>query len=186
MASAVGRERTGGQGLDSHQEESGNAAIMALLTTDEGRAATDLVITCRVGDDGSTVYEAWAERGMVAWVRRYGERGYQYEVVEVCGENPLDRQDATALSTLTEELAAAGNPDDVQHAFIEPGRLTYPYAYERITQLFDSPNAPDIIVSPKSYAYGRQPGQHGALDVVQSRSPLIFSGPGVKRVAIAA
>ena len=54
-------------------------------------------------------------------------------------------------------------------------------AYERIAQLFDSPNAPDIVVNPKAYAFGRQPGQHGALDVIQSRSPLIFSGPGIKR-----
>jgi hypothetical protein len=182
----VGCERTGGQGLDANQEESGNAAIMALLTSEEGRAATDLVITCRVADGGATTYEAWAERGMVGWVRRYAERGYTYEVVEACGENPLERQDVTALSTLAEELAAAGNPQDVQRAFIEPAQLTYPYAYERIAQLFDSPNAPDIIVSPKSYAYGRQPGQHGALDVVQSRSPLIFSGPGVKRGVVAA
>lgn len=181
MRSTTLRERPGGQGLDSHQEESGNAAIMALLRSDEGRLATDLVLTCRVGADGSTVYEAWGERGMVAWVRKYAERGYAYDVVEVCGENPLARQDAAALSTLAEELAAAGNPDDVQQAFIEPVQITYPYAYERVSQLFDSPNAPDLVVSPKSYAYGRQPGQHGALDVVQSRSPLIFSGPGVKR-----
>jgi len=36
------------------------------------------------------------------------------------------------------------------------------------------------VISPKSYAFGRQPGQHGALDVVQSRAPLVFSGPGIK------
>ena len=50
-------------------------------------------------------------------------------------------------------------------AFVEPEQLSYPFAYERIAQLFDSPNAPDIVVNPKSYAFGRQPGQHGALDV---------------------
>jgi len=81
-------------------------------------------------------------------------------------------------------LGAAGEPTDVQEAFVEPGGLTYPYAYERISQLFDSPNAPDLVVNPKSYAYGRQPGQHGALDVIQSRSPLVFMGPGVKRGAL--
>ena len=59
--------------------------------------------------------------------------------------------------------------------------LSHPYAYERIAQLFDSPRAPDLIVSPKAYAYGIQPGQHGALDVVQCRAPLVFSGPGVRR-----
>jgi phosphonoacetate hydrolase len=35
------------------------------------------------------------------------------------------------------------------------------------------------VVSPKCYAYGIQPGQHGALDVVQSRAPLFFAGPGI-------
>jgi len=63
--------------------------------------------------------------------------------------------------------------------------VTHPFAYERIAQLFDSPRAPDIMVSPKAYTYGIQPGQHGALDVVQSRAPLIFSGPGVSPAAIA-
>lgn len=178
----VGPERPGGQGLDLHQEESGNLAIHKLLTSADGRAWTDFVATARRGRDGSWWYEAWALRGMVRWVRRLAPGGgYSYEVVEVVGENPLERQDYRALATFDEEMAAAGNPEDPQRAFIEPEQLTYPYAYERISQLFDSPNAPDLVVNPKSYAYGRQPGQHGALDVVQSRSPLIFSGPGVKR-----
>lgn len=178
----VGPERLGGQGLDPHQEESGNLAIHKLLTSADGRAWTDFVATARWGRDGSWWYEAWALRGMVRWVRKLAPGGgYAYEVVEVVGENPLERQDYRALATFDEEMAAAGNPEDPQRAFIEPERLTYPYAYERISQLFDSPNAPDLVVNPKSYAYGRQPGQHGALDVVQSRSPLIFSGPGVKR-----
>lgn len=177
----VGPERPGGQGLDHHQEESGNLAIHKLLTTEDGRAWTDFVATARQARDGSWSYEAWSLRGMVRWVRRYGRSGYEYEVVETVGENPLAGQDHRALSTYAEELAAAGDPEDVQQAFVPTDRLTYPYAYERISQLFDSPNAPDLVVNPKSYAYGRQPGQHGALDVVQSRSPLIFSGPGVKR-----
>lgn len=180
-ADCIGPERPGGQGLDHHQEESGNLAIHKLLTTADGRAWTDFVATARQARDGNWSYEAWALRGMVRWVRSYGPRGYEYEVVEVLGENPLERQDYRALSTLAEELAAGGNPDDIQRAFVEPAALTYPYAYERISQLFDSPNAPDLVVNPKSYAYGRQPGQHGALDVVQSRSPLVFSGPGVRR-----
>ncbi|QFG03753.1 alkaline phosphatase family protein [Tepidiforma bonchosmolovskayae] len=184
-AAAVGPERPGGQGLDPHQEESGSLAIHKLLTTEDGRAWTDFVATARQERDGSWSYEAWALRGMVRWIRRYApEGGYVYEVVEVVGENPLERQDYRALATYDEEMAAAGNPADVQQAYIEPERLTYPYAYERISQLFDSPNGPDLIVNPKSYAYGRQPGQHGALDVVQSRSPLVISGPGVKRGAV--
>ncbi len=177
-------ERAGGQGLDHNQEESGNLAIHKLLASDDGRAWTDFVATCRFQRDGSSAYEAWALRGMVRWIRRHAKGGgYEYEVIETLGENPIARQDATALSRLEEELAAGRNPNDPQAAFVEPEALTYPYAYERLSQLFDSPNAPDLVVNPKSYAFGRQPGQHGALDVIQSRSPLIFSGPGVQRGA---
>jgi hypothetical protein len=180
----IGPERPGGQGLDHNQEESGNLAIHKLLASEDGSAWTDFVATARQARDGSWTYEAWALRGMVRWIRRYGPNGYRYEVVEVAGENPLARQDHRALSTLAEETAAAGNPRDIQQAFVGASAVTYPYAYERLSQLFDSPNAPDLVVNPKSYAYGRQPGQHGALDVVQSRSPLVFSGPGVKRGAL--
>ncbi|MGE0597929.1 MAG: alkaline phosphatase family protein [Dehalococcoidia bacterium] len=176
----IGPERPGGQGLDHHQEESGNNAIHKLLTSDDGRAWTDFVATARQDRDGSWSYEAWALRGMVRWVRHYAHRGgYEYEVVEVVGENPIANQDFRALATLSDELAAGSG--EVETNFVEPEKLTYPYAYERISQLFDSPNAPDLVVNPKSYCYGRQPGQHGALDVIQSRSPLVFSGPGVKR-----
>jgi arylsulfatase A-like enzyme len=180
----IGPERPGGQGLDHNQEESGNLAIEKLLMSEDGRAWTDFVATCRVEPDGSAVYEAWAVRGVVRWVRHFADGGYRYEIIEVVGENPLARQDPRALSTLEDELAAGRTPDDWERAFVEPENITYPYAYERISQLFDSPNAPDLIVNPKSYAYGRQPGQHGALDVIQSRSPLVFSGPGIKRGAV--
>src|SRR5262249_21966085 len=61
-----------------------------------------------------------------------------------------------------------------------PNVVSYPYAYERIAQLFDSPYAPDLIVSPKCYTFGLNHGQHGALDVVQSRAPLAFAGPGIR------
>jgi len=174
----------GGQGLDSHQQESGNLAILKLLTSHDGRRWTDFVATMRVDEANRCSYEAWALRGMVRWVRvRDGRGGYDYQVIEVVGENPIERQDPSALSSYEEELAAGGAPDDVMRAFVPHERLTYPYAYERISQLFDSPDAPDLVVEAESYAFGRQPGQHGNVDVIQSRSPLVFSGPGAKRGA---
>jgi hypothetical protein len=179
-----GPERPGGQGLDHNQEESGNRAIHLLLASDEGRAWTDFVATYRTDRDGQGAYEAWSARGMVRWTRHFAAgAGYDYRVVEVVGENPLERQDHRALATLEQQLAAGREPHP-QRAFVEPENLTYPYAYERLSQLFDSPNAPDLAVNPKSYAYGRQPGQHGALDVIQARSPLLFYGPGIKKGAM--
>ena len=64
--------------------------------------------------------------------------------------------------------------------FIAPAQQSYPFGYERAAQLFDSPNAPDLAVSPKDWCSGAQPGTHGALHVRQSRAPLWFSGPGVR------
>jgi hypothetical protein len=181
MLKEYGPERLGGQGLDPNQYESGDRTIIALLAEPPARNQTDLVATWRDG-----AYEVWALRGMIRFKRCIDEsRQLHFEVIEQIRENPIANQNPFALSTIDDELgaaAASGNrTDDPDRAFFEPDTVTYPFAYERIAQLFDSPRAPDLIVSPKAYAYGVQPGQHGALDVVQCRAPLIFAGPGVKR-----
>ena len=179
MEQVWGPERPGGQGLDVQQEESGNRAILALLRDPEVRDQVDLVITWR--DDA---YEVWADRGMVRFQRVLRDGGFVYRIVEQIGVNPLADQRHTAVATCAEELqaaAASGHPtEDINQAFLEPAQVTYPHAYERIAQLFDSPFAPDIVISPKCYAFGLQLGQHGALDVVQSRAPLAFAGPGIQ------
>ncbi len=181
MRREYGPERLAGQGLDSNQYESGDRTIAALLGDAPARDHVDLVATWRDG-----AYEVWARRGMIRFKRYLDDAGnLEFEVVEQVGLNPVANQDSFAVSTIAEELAASAagghSSTDSNRAFIEPHRVSHPFAYERIAQLFDSPRAPDIMVSPKAYTYGTQPGQHGALDVVQSRAPLIFSGPGVKR-----
>lgn len=179
MATRHGPERLGGQGLDPNQEESGNRAILALLTDPDTAEHTDLVITHR-GD----AYEVWARRGMVRFERQCEDGRQTFRIVEQVGENPIAAQAHDRVATCDDELAAAaasGHPTaDANRAFIEPEALSYPHAYERIAQLFDSPYAPDLVVSPKCYAFGLQAGQHGALDVVQSRAPLAFAGPGIR------
>jgi len=175
-----GLERRGGQGLDPHQYDSGDATILAMLA-EAPAAHVDLAITWR-----ADAYEVWSRRGMIRFKRFADDRGaLSFEVVEQIGENPVANQDPFIISTIAEELDAAarsGNrTDDPNRAYFEPHVLSHPYAYERIAQLFDSPRAPDVIASPKAYACGIQPGQHGALDVVQCRAPLVFSGPGVRR-----
>jgi len=179
VTAPIGPEREGGQGLDPNQYESGDRAIRILLTDATAGPQTDLVITCRDG-----AYEVWAARGMIRFQRFLAAAGgYEYRVIEQVGENPVANQDRKALATIDDEVAASkasGFPGiDPNRAFIEPAHNTYPFAYERIAQLFDSPNAPDLVINPKAYAFGRQPGQHGALDTVQARSPLVFAGPGI-------
>jgi len=181
MRREYGPERLAGQGLDPNQYESGDRTIAALLCEAPARDHVDLVTTWRDG-----AYEVWARRGMIRFKRYVDDDGkLHFDVIEQVAENPVANQDPFALSTIAEELAASAtsghSSTDSNRAFLEPHVVTHPYAYERIAQLFDSPRAPDILVSPKAYTYGIQPGQHGALDVVQSRAPLIFSGPGVKR-----
>ena len=179
MDNVLGPERPGGQGLDQQQEESGNHAILALLQDPEVRDHVDLVITCR-----DATYEVWAARGMVRFQRVLRDGQLVFPTIEQVGENPIAHQRHDAIATCAEELraaAASGHAtEDVNQAFIEPEQVTYPHAYERIAQLFDSPYAPDIVISPKCYAFGLQLGQHGALDVVQSRAPLAFAGPGIR------
>lgn len=187
MAVVLGPERFHGQGLSPDQAESGDRAIAALLGDRSVRDHVDLVITYRDG-----AYEVWAARGMVRFRRMLDSDRLRFEVLEVLGDNPIERQDPSALSTCAAELAAArasGHPtDDPNTAYVEPAHVTYPWAYERIAQLFDSPHAPDLIVSPKAFSFGLQPGQHGALDCVQSRAPLAFAGPGIRpgRLEVAA
>lgn len=181
ISAPVGPERLQGQGLDPQQHESGDRAILAILTDEKAGPETDLVITYRDG-----AYEVWAKRGMIRFQRFYAEGGgYEYRIIEQIGENPIANEDYTAIATIDEEIAASrasGFPGvEPNLAYVEPEHVSYPYAYERISQLFDSPNAPDLVVNPKPYAFGRQPGQHGALDVIQARSPLVFSGPGVRK-----
>jgi phosphonoacetate hydrolase len=177
-----GPERRGGQGLDPHQYDSGDATILALLAETPAADFVDLAITWRANENA---YEVWSRRGMIRFKRFADDRGaLSFQVLEQIGENPIANQDPFIVATIAEELDAAarsGNrTDDPNRAYFEPPVLSHPYAYERIAQLFDSPRAPDLIVSPKAYAYGIQPGQHGALDVVQCRAPLVFSGTGVR------
>ncbi len=171
-------ERPSGQGLDTNQEESGNRAIYLILTHDVVASQTHFLATYRAG-----AYEVWSPAGMVRFERTISSDGYEYHVVETIGANPIENQDPLAVASVEEELEAArrsGYPtEDANQTFIEPEHLSYPLAYERISQLFDSPNAPDIVLNPKSFAFGRQLGQHGSLDVVQSRAPLCFAGPNV-------
>ncbi len=189
-----GPERLAGQGLDAQQQDSGNRAIHALLADSGVGSQVDLVLTWRAGQGADPgAYEVWAARGLVRFRRLIAADGsLHFEVIEVVGENPLANQDPLALATIGAECEAAAtggfDPVDASRRFIAPEQQSYPFAYERVAQLFDSPNAPDLAVSPRDWCSGSSPGTHGALHVRQARAPLWFSGPGVAvgRHAVAA
>ena len=187
MAEFLGPERPGGQGLDPHQFESGHRAIHALLSPDGVGDHVDLVLTWREGVGGEPgAYEAWSRRGRVRFRRlREAEGAVVYEVVDVRGENPLGNQDPAALRTRADEDAAAHAAglanDGSLGGFIPPEAQSYPFGYERVAQLFDSPNAPDLAVSPRDWCQSDAVGNHGALHVRQARAPLWIAGPGIRR-----
>ena len=84
-------ERAGGQGLDPNQEESGNRAIIALLTDDK-HGPTDWLATYRRESDDGGAYEVWSLRGMIRFQRFLDAGGgYGYEVIEQSGENPIEK-----------------------------------------------------------------------------------------------
>jgi len=90
------------------------------------------------------------------------------------GRNPVADQDPLAFTPLSAELADL-SPANADNA--------YPFAYERLTSLFAAEHAPDIAVVHTGRHHwpdqGGHLGEHGSLNVVQSRAPLILSGAGV-------
>lgn len=90
------------------------------------------------------------------------------------GRDPVAWQDPLAFSTLVEELSDPSPPNE---------RNSYPWAGERLASLFAAAAAPDIAVVHTGRHFwperGGHPGEHGSLNVVQSRAPLILSGPAV-------
>lgn len=128
----------------------------------------------RDGDDDR--YEAAAVDGRVRLRRSVDEAtgGWTFAVESVEGRNPLADQAADRFVGLDDEL---GNP------FPDRTANAYPYAYEQVAQLFDAPAAPDLVAihtAAHNWAdQGGHLGEHGSIDVVQSRAPFILAGAGV-------
>ncbi len=66
---------------------------------------------------------------------------------------------------------------------------TYPWAAERLLSFFADPDrSPDLAIvhTPRHYFpdEGGHVGEHGSLDVIQSRAPLILSGAGVHQLGL--
>jgi hypothetical protein len=97
----------------------------------------------------------------------------RHEVLE--GADPVARTDPMAFLPYEAELADPC-PDNARNAYPDPAR--------RLLSLFgDADRSPDLAVvhTPRHYFpdEGGHAGEHGSLDVVQSRAPLLVSGAGV-------
>jgi predicted AlkP superfamily pyrophosphatase or phosphodiesterase len=137
---------------------------LEVLLDDKLADIVDVVLAKRDG-----LVEAHARDGMVSFTRA--------GVVATRGRNPLQRQDPSELSPLRAELA---NVRPAQSANV------YPFAYDNAAQLFEHASAPDLaVVHTPAHNWeerGGHRGEHGSLDLVQSRAPLIVAGCGVKRL----
>ena len=91
------------------------------------------------------------------------------------GRSPVASQDPMAFASHDSQLADPSPPN---------GRHSYPYAAQRLHSLFADERAPDLAVVHTAAHYfperGGHLGEHGSLNAVQSRAPLLVSGHGVE------
>ena len=147
-----------------------SAAINA-LTQPGLRDIVDLVLWVE-HDDGRRVACAASSLGRVRL-----HPGGRHEVLE--GMDPVDSEDPMAFLPYDREVATPGPLTSLDNA--------YPYAAQRILSLFADPTrSPDLAVvhTPRHWFpdEGGHVGEHGSLDVIQSRAPLVLSGAGVRRL----
>ncbi|NNN21414.1 MAG: hypothetical protein HKL80_05350, partial [Acidimicrobiales bacterium] len=102
------------------------------------------------------------------------ESDEQFEVVEETGLNPLLNQDPTSFCSIE---------DQRNGGYLKRNENSYPYAFEHLAQIWDHKCAPDIFVSHTPAhnfeSRGGHRGEHGSLDILQTRAPFIISGSGV-------
>jgi hypothetical protein len=140
-------------------------AVVAALTAPELAAVVDLVV--------------WVDEGIAHAANHLGivrlHVDGSHEVLT--GADPVASEDPMAFLPYEEELAAAGPRVSTGNA--------YPYAAQRILSLLgDADRSPDVAVvhTPRHWFVdeGGHVGEHGSLDVIQSRAPLVMSGPGAR------
>jgi phosphonoacetate hydrolase len=92
----------------------------------------------------------------------------------VRGRDPVANRDPMAFAGIDAERADPSPPNE---------RNAYPLAGTRLLSVFADPRAPDIAVVHTGKHYwpdrGGHIGEHGSLNVVQSRAPFLLSGAGV-------
>lgn len=123
----------------------------------------------------------WVEEGVAHAANAVGavrlhEDG-RHEVLR--GADPVPNEDPMAFLPYEHELRCPSPVVSTDNA--------YPYAAQRILSLFaDAERSPDVAVvhTPRHFFpdEGGHVGEHGSLDVVQSRAPLLLSGAGVRRL----
>jgi len=94
--------------------------------------------------------------------------------VAVSGRHPLPSTDPLAFLPYAAEAADASPPHE---------RNSYPLPWLRLASFFTDRRSPDVAIVHTAGHYfpeqGGHRGEHGSLDVIQSRAPFLVSGAGV-------
>ena len=119
---------------------------------------------------------AYADGDEIEVANSAGRSRWRRDTLEVSlveGRDPVANQDALAFTPLEAERPHLTNAE--HH---------YPFARERLTDLLGDRRAPDIAVVHTAAHHwperGGHLGEHGSLNAVQSRAPLMLSGAGVR------
>lgn len=98
------------------------------------------------------------------------------------GNDPVGRTDPMAFLPYESELADP-SPQNATNSYPDPARRL-------LSCLSDPGRSPDLVVvhTPRHYFpdQGGHRGEHGSLDVIQSRAPLIVAGRGADRRGVVA
>ncbi len=144
--------------------------VVAALTTPDLADIVDLVVWAADDEAGESAAYAANSVGTVR-LRPDGTR-------VVSGIDPIGSEDPMAFLPYAEELASPSPRRSTENA--------YPYAAQRLLSFFGHPDrSPDLAIvhTPRHFfpEVGGHVGEHGSLDVIQSRAPLILSGRRVVR-----
>ncbi len=94
--------------------------------------------------------------------------------VLVAGRHPLPSTDPMAFLPYDDEVADPSPPHE---------RNAYPLPWPRLASFFTDPRSPDVAIVHTAGHYfpeqGGHHGEHGSLDVIQSRAPFLVAGAGV-------
>jgi phosphonoacetate hydrolase len=159
--------------LSAAQVSSQRESFVAALTAPELASIVDLVVWVEGDADAMTAMAA----SHVGRVRLHPDGGHEV----LAGLDPIASEDPMAFLPYERECASPGPVSSRENS--------YPYAASRILSLFADPvRSPDLAVmhSPGHFfpEQGGHVGEHGSLDVIQSRAPLLMSGRGVQRLGI--
>jgi phosphonoacetate hydrolase len=166
----LGLESTVVSTLAPAQVSARRESIIRALTAPELAPIVDLVVW--VDADDPCVGPVAMAASHIGRVRLHPDGAH--EVFE--GLDPIASEDPMAFLPYDRECASPGPRTSWENA--------YPYAALRILSLFADPTrSPDVAVihSPGHFfpEQGGHVGEHGSLDVIQSRAPLLMSGRGV-------